>query len=56
MNVSPVLENKNRCERDTKIKFYARGHKYEILTDLKFPKKIIEKVTKLVRWHMFFNT
>jgi tRNA nucleotidyltransferase (CCA-adding enzyme) len=26
----------------------------QILTDLKFPKKIIEKVTKLVRWHMFF--
>jgi tRNA nucleotidyltransferase (CCA-adding enzyme) len=26
----------------------------KILTDLKFPKKIIEKVTKLVRWHMFF--
>lgn len=26
-----------------------------ILTDLKFPKDIIEKVTKLVRWHMFFS-
>jgi poly(A) polymerase/tRNA nucleotidyltransferase (CCA-adding enzyme) len=26
----------------------------EILADLRFPKKIIEKVTKLVRWHMFF--
>jgi poly(A) polymerase/tRNA nucleotidyltransferase (CCA-adding enzyme) len=26
----------------------------KILNDLKFPKKIIEKVTKLVRWHMFF--
>ncbi len=25
------------------------------LTDLKFPKEIIEKVTKLVRWHMFFS-
>ena len=26
-----------------------------ILTDLKFSKDIIEKVTKLVRWHMFFS-
>jgi putative nucleotidyltransferase with HDIG domain len=26
-----------------------------ILVDLKFPKEIIEKVTKLVRWHMFFS-
>ena len=26
----------------------------EILADLRFPKKIIEKVTKLIRWHMFF--
>jgi len=25
------------------------------LTDLKFSKEIIEKVTKLVRWHMFFS-
>ncbi|KND48566.1 MAG: poly(A) polymerase [Parcubacteria bacterium C7867-005] len=25
------------------------------LTDLKFPKETIEKVTKLVRWHMFFS-
>tara|TARA_B100000745_G_scaffold294549_1_gene237655 strand:+ start:16062 stop:17528 length:1467 start_codon:yes stop_codon:yes gene_type:complete len=25
------------------------------LTDLKFPKKTIERVTKLVRWHMFFS-
>ena len=27
----------------------------KILTDLKYPTKIIEKVTKLVRWHMFFS-
>ena len=27
----------------------------KILTDLKYPKKIIEKVVKLVRWHMFFS-
>lgn len=26
-----------------------------ILIDLKFPKEIIDKVTKLVRWHMFFS-
>lgn len=26
----------------------------EILAELRFSKKIIEKVTKLVRWHMFF--
>jgi tRNA nucleotidyltransferase (CCA-adding enzyme) len=26
-----------------------------ILTDLKFSKEIIEKVVKLVRWHMFFS-
>ena len=26
-----------------------------ILIDLKFPKEIIEKVGKLVRWHMFFS-
>ncbi|MDP3875118.1 MAG: HD domain-containing protein, partial [bacterium] len=29
----------------------ARG----ILTDLRFPKEIIEKAVKLVRWHMFFS-
>lgn len=27
----------------------------KILTDLKFPQKTIEKVVKLVRWHMFFS-
>lgn len=27
----------------------------KILIDLKFPRKTIEKVTKLVRWHMFFS-
>ncbi len=26
-----------------------------ILTDLRFPKEIIEKTVKLVRWHMFFS-
>lgn len=27
----------------------------KILKNLKFPKEIVEKVTKLVRWHMFFS-
>ncbi len=27
----------------------------KILTDLRFPVKTIEKVTKLVRWHLFFS-
>ena len=27
----------------------------KILADLKFPKKIIDKVVNLVRWHMFFS-
>ena len=27
----------------------------KILSDLKFPKKIIDKVSTLVRWHMFFS-
>lgn len=26
-----------------------------ILTDLRFPKEIIEKTVKLIRWHMFFS-
>lgn len=27
----------------------------KILSDLKFPKKIIDKVSTLIRWHMFFS-
>lgn len=27
----------------------------KILSDLKFPKKVIDKVSTLVRWHMFFS-
>jgi tRNA nucleotidyltransferase (CCA-adding enzyme) len=27
----------------------------QTLTELKFPKEIVDKVTKLVRWHMFFS-
>jgi tRNA nucleotidyltransferase (CCA-adding enzyme) len=45
---------------DSKPTFY--GHEVvgakmvkKILSDLKFPQKTIEKVIKLVRWHMFFS-
>jgi hypothetical protein len=31
--VKPILSNVYGVERDSLIKFYARGHKYEILTD-----------------------
>jgi poly(A) polymerase/tRNA nucleotidyltransferase (CCA-adding enzyme) len=27
----------------------------KILTDLRYPKELVEKVTKMVRWHMFFS-
>jgi hypothetical protein len=33
--VRPILNNINVHNRDINIKFYERGHKYEILTDLK---------------------
>lgn len=33
MSVSPILKRKYFHERDSQIKFYARGHKYEITTD-----------------------
>ena len=49
-----------RASRETKWTFY--GHEVvgsrvtqKILHRLKFPVKLIEKVTKLVRWHMFFS-
>ena len=29
----PILSSRNRVERDAQIKFYARGHKYEISSD-----------------------
>lgn len=31
--MDPILANNNSHPRDASIKFYARGHKYEILTD-----------------------
>ena len=33
MSVSPVLKKKHSHERDSQIKFYQRGHKYEIKSD-----------------------
>ena len=33
--INPVLERRNKHERDLEIKFYTRGHKYEITTDPK---------------------
>ena len=33
MSVSPILKRKYPHERDSQIKFYARGHKYEIKSD-----------------------
>lgn len=49
-----------RASHETKWTFY--GHEvvgsretYKILSRLKFPVKLVEKVTKMVRWHMFFS-
>ena len=33
MMVKPILSNKNAADRDSLIKFYTKGHKYEILSD-----------------------
>lgn len=51
---------KTRRETNGEVTFYSHevaGAQitYEILTDLKFPKQVCEKVSKLVRWHMFFS-
>ncbi|MCC7004516.1 HD domain-containing protein [Candidatus Nomurabacteria bacterium] len=53
-------ETKRHSEKKNEPTFY--GHDVvgaritkKVLEDLKFPKKIIEKVVKLVRWHMFFS-
>jgi tRNA nucleotidyltransferase (CCA-adding enzyme) len=49
-----------RREGEEKWTFY--GHEVvgakiakKVLTDLKFPVKLVEKVVKLIRWHMFFS-
>jgi poly(A) polymerase/tRNA nucleotidyltransferase (CCA-adding enzyme) len=51
-----------RSKTPTNEKWSFYGHELvgarltrKILTDLKFPSKTIDKVTKLVRWHMFFS-
>ena len=46
--ISPVLASKNNHVRDLLIKFYARGHKYEITTD---PKSKYTSVTTWVHQH-----
>ncbi len=53
-------ENRRRSKDKDKWTFY--GHEVvgartvkKILTNLKYSTKIIEKVTTLVRWHMFFS-
>jgi ATP-dependent exoDNAse (exonuclease V) beta subunit len=43
--VNPVLVNMNGCERDSLIKFYAKGHRYEITTDPK------SKYTSVTTWN-----
>jgi len=43
--VNPVLENRNKHLRDSQIKFYARGHKYEIMCDPK------SKYTSVTTWN-----
>ena len=45
MSASQVLQNKNAHERDAQIKFYSRGHKYEIKSDPK------SKYTSVTTWN-----
>jgi hypothetical protein len=47
--VKQILSKKNKHNRDINIKFYERGHKYEILTDMK------SKYTSVTTWiHSMF--
>lgn len=57
-----IAKPTTRREGQSGDKYTFYGHEVvgakitkKILTDLKFPVKLIEKVTKLVRWHMFFS-
>ena len=43
--INPVLEGRNNHARDALIKFYARGHKYEITSDPK------SKYTSVTTWN-----
>jgi hypothetical protein len=45
INIEPVLQTRNSHKRDALIKFYARGHKYEILSDPK------TKYTSVTTWN-----
>jgi ATP-dependent exoDNAse (exonuclease V) beta subunit len=45
IQINPVLENRNAHNRDSQIKFYARGHKYEISIDPKI------KYTSVTTWN-----
>lgn len=45
IQINPVLENRNAHNRDSQIKFYARGHKYEISIDPK------TKYTSVTTWN-----
>ena len=45
MSVSPVLKRRNYHQRDSEIKFYSRGHKYEICSDPK------SKYTSVTTWN-----
>ena len=43
--MKPILQSRNKNERDDLIKFYAKGHKYEIITDPK------TKYTSVTTWN-----
>jgi len=45
INMKPILQSRNKNERDDLIKFYAKGHKYEIITDPK------TKYTSVTTWN-----
>jgi putative nucleotidyltransferase with HDIG domain len=57
-----ISKPETRRFSEEKKEFTFHGHEVvgarvakKVLADLKFPKKISEKVVKLVRWHMFFS-
>ena len=43
--MKPILQSRNKNKRDDLIKFYAKGHKYEIITDPK------TKYTSVTTWN-----
>ena len=45
MSEPTTLQLNNRDNRDNNIRFYAKGHKYEILTDIK------SKYTSVTTWN-----